>query len=523
MLHADLILFNGNIVTLNSKQPRAQAVAIKNGRFVAVGNNNQVLLHSCKGAKKIDLKCKTAVPGFIDTHVHGGSLGRCLSQVNLRDTKSIREIQKRLRQRTKRTPSGEWVIGRGLDQEKLAEGRFPSRFDLDEAVPNNPVFLTRVCGHLGVVNSEALRLAGITEKTRAPEGGCIDRDENGVPNGILRENALNLVYDVLPKQSVEQETHACLLACRKMVEEGITTAHWIVSSSSEMRALQKLKGQNALPLRIYALIPVEWLNNLEELGLSTGFGDDKLKVGSLKILLDGSLGARTAALKKPYNDAPETAGMMLYSRRQLKAFVEKGHELGLQLAIHAIGDKTIEAALNALGKTLEKTPRKDHRHRLEHVSVLDQKLVYRMRELGVLASVQPHFIISDFWIADRLGETRNKWAYAFKNLLRARVKVMAGSDAPVEPVSPILGIYAAVARKTNPQEKLSFDEALKMYTINAAYGSFEEESKGTIEAGKLADLVVLSQNPYKTDPEKLEDIKVEMTVVDGNVVYARRQ
>ncbi len=523
MFHADLILFNGNIVTLDSEQPRAQAVAIKNGRFVVTGSNEQALGYTGKGTVRIDLKGKTIVPGFIDTHMHGGSLGRCLSQVNLRDAKSIKEIQKRLGQRARKTPKGEWIIGRGWDQEKFAERRFPSRFDLDKTVPNNPVLLVRVCGHLGVVNSEALRLGAITGKTKAPEGGCIDRDETGVPNGILRENALDLVYDLLPTQSVEQETQACLLACREMVEEGITTAHWIVSSPKEMRALQKLEGQKVLPLRIYVLIPIEWLNNLEELGLSTGFGDDMLKLGSLKILLDGSLGARTAALNKPYNDAPDTAGMTLYSRRQLKAFVEKAHALGFQLAIHAIGDKAIGTALDALDRAIKKTPRRNHRHRLEHVSVLNPRLIDKIRKLGIIASVQPHFIISDFWIADRLGKTRSKGAYAFKSLLKARVKVMAGSDAPVEPVSPILGIHAAVARETNIQERLTFDEALRMYTRNAAYGSFEEHSKGTIAVGKLADLAVLSHDPYKTNLEKLEKIKVEMTIVSGSIVYTRGQ
>jgi predicted amidohydrolase YtcJ len=519
MLYADLILLNGNITTMNSEQPRAQAVAVKAGKFVAVGTDKQILPYADENTKKIDLHGKFVVPGFIDAHVHGAFLGRSLSQINLRDAKSVKEIQQKVRQRAEETPKGRWIIGNGWDQERLAENRYPSRFDLDAVTPNHPVLLIRVCGHLGVVNSEALKLAGIAKKTEAPEGGCIDSDLSGVPSGVLRENALDLVFDILPKSTDEEVTHVCLLACQKMVEEGITTAHWIVNSASEMRVLQKLKERGILPLRVYALIPIEHLNNLAELGLSTGFGDEKLRIGSVKILLDGSLGGRTAALKQPYNDSPNTKGMMLYTHKQLKQFAEKAHEANLQLAIHVIGDKAAETVLDTLERIVKKTSRADHRHRLEHASVLNPQLINRAREIGVVVSVQPHFIVSDFWIPDRLGKPRARWTYAFKSLLQAGVLLMGGSDAPVEPVSPILGVYAAVARKTNRQERLTVEEALRMYTVNAAYGSFEECLKGSIEVGKFADLTVLSHDPYKTPPQNLKDVKVEMTIVGGEVVY----
>lgn len=524
MLYADLVLFNGNIVTMNSAQPKAQAVAIKRGKFVAVGANKQILSYAEESTKKIDLKGKTVVPGFVDAHVHGASLGRVLSQINLRNVKSIREIQRKVKQWTKKTAEGKWIIGRGWDQDKLAECRYPSRFDLDQAAPRHPVFLLRVCGHLGVVNSKAMKLAGITKQTKPPKGGRIDRDpKTGEPNGVLRENALNLIYNVLPKSSEKNLTSTCLLACQKMVEEGITTAHWIISSASELRVLQRLNSRNMLPIRIYVLIPVEFLDTLVELGLSTGFGGDRIRVGSVKILADGSLGARTAALKQPYNDAPKTEGMMLYSQNQLEKFVEKAHETNLQLAIHAIGDRTVEVVLKILEKELRKVPKENHRHRLEHVSVLNSRLIKRMRKIGVVASVQPHFVVSDFWIVDRLGKARARWGYAFKSLLKEGIVAMGGSDAPVEPVSPILGVYAAVARKTFPQERLTVDEALRIYTVNAAYGSFEEDVKGSIEKDKLADLVVLSQDPYKTTPQQIRDIRVEITIVGGNIVYTRKQ
>ncbi len=524
MLYADLVLLNGNIVTMNSKQPKAKAIAIKNDKFVAVGTDKQILAYAGKNTKKIDLKGKTVVPGFIDAHVHGASLGRVLSQINLRSVKSIREIQRKVKQKAEKTAESDWIIGRGWDQDKLAERRYPSRFDLDQAAPRHPVFLLRVCGHLGVVNSKAMRLAEITKHTKPPKGGRIDKDpETGEPNGVLRENALNLVANVLPRSGEEELTSICLLACQKMVEEGITTAHWIISSSSEFRVLQKLNSSNMLPMRIYALIPVDLLDNLIKLGLSTGFGSDKIRVGSVKILADGSLGARTAALKQPYNDASETEGMMLYSQNQLEKYVKKAHEANLQLAIHTIGDKTVEMVLKILEKELREVPKENHRHRLEHVSVLNPRLIKRMRKIGIVTSVQPHFVVSDFWVVDRLGKARARWTYAFKSLLKEGIIAMGSSDAPVEPVSPILGVFAAGARKTFPQEQLTVDEALRLYTVNAAYGSFEEDVKGSIEKSKLADLVVLSQDPYKTAPQHIKNIKVDMTVIGGNIVYTRKQ
>ncbi|MFP3984704.1 MAG: amidohydrolase [Candidatus Bathyarchaeia archaeon] len=523
MFHAELVLVNGNIITMNSKQPRVQAIAIRDGKIVAVGTSKQILTHVGRGTEKIDLKGRTVIPGFVDAHIHGASLGRSLSQIDLRNVKSIKEIQQKVKEWTDDTPKGRWIIGRGWDQDKLAEHRYPLRFDLDQVAPDNPLLLIRVCGHLGVVNSEALKLAGITKETKTPKDGHIEKDSSGEPNGILFERALGFIFDVLSKPSEEDVANTCLLACQKMVKEGLTTVHWIIDSTAEMRALQELKKRNILPLRIYALVPVEYLEHLTELGVFTGFGDHKIKMGSVKIFADGSLGARTAALKEPYSDASETKGMLLYSQKQLEKFVKKAHEANLQLAIHAIGDRTIEVVLKTLEKILAKTPKKNHRHRLEHASVLTPKLIRKMKKVGVIASVQPHFTVSDFWITNRLGETRARWAYAFKSLLKAGIVAMGGSDAPIEPASPILGIHAAVAREIFQQEQITLDEALRLYTINAVYGSFEENSKGSIEKGKLADLVILSRDPYKIPPKQIKDIKVEMTIVGGNVVYTRKE
>ncbi|MFX0108576.1 MAG: amidohydrolase, partial [Candidatus Hodarchaeota archaeon] len=435
MTTADLILINGHIITMNSEQPCAEAIAVHKGHITNVGTNEQILTLKDKETIMLDLGGKTVLPGFIDTHVHGASLGKLLSQIDLRNVQSILKIQQKLKNWVEKRPKGEWIIGRGWSQDQLKEHRYPNRFDLDAVAPNNPVFLLRVCGHLGVVNSKAMKLAGITTQSKIPEGGWIDKDkETGEPNGILRDNALRIVYKVLPELSQEALSEACLLACKRMVKEGITTVHWIMNSRYELHILQRLRDAGKLPLRIYVMIPIDYLDHLVGLGLSTGFGCCRLKIGSVKILADGSLGARTAALKEAYKDAPERRGMLLHSEEQLKSLIEKAHHEEMQLAIHAIGDMTIEVTLRILDEVLRRMPRENHRHRIEHVSVLNQRLLKKIKSLSLIASVQPHFAISDFWVGERLGERRSKWTYAFKSLISEGILTVGGSDSPVEPV-----------------------------------------------------------------------------------------
>ena len=305
------------------------------------------------------------------------------------------------------------------------------------------------------------------------------------------------------------------------MEAGLTSVHWLIRSPIEIRIIQKLRTRNELPLRVYLIVPVGYLDHLTDLGLCTGFGDDKVRIGSIKIVVDGSLGARTAALHEPYNDEPATRGMTLYSPEELKAMVKKAHEADFQLAIHAIGDRALDMVLTALETVLKEMPRENHRHRIEHASVLSEELVRRMKELEVIASIQPHFIVSDFWAADRVGSTRSRWVYPFQTLIRKGIPTVAGSDGPVEPIDPLLGIHAAVVREGLHEERITVEDALRFYTVNAAYASFEENVKGSIEAGKLADLVVLSKDPRAIPPDEIRDVGVEMTIVGGKVVYER--
>ncbi len=520
MLEATLVILNAKVITLNKKQPRAEAVAIDNGRIFAVGFNEEIRRYISNKTQVIDAKNKTIIPGLVDCHVHMTSFGQFLQTLDLRNVQSIKAMQQKLRDYAYKNSEKSWILGGRWDQEKFAEKHLPTRRDLDAAVADKPVFLTRVCGHIAVANTRALQLAGITKET-VVEGGKIDLDKaSGEPNGILRENAMELVWKIVPKPSQKELEEACLMACRKAVEAGLTGVHWLLNSAEEMRIIQGLYAEGKLPLRVYLGFPVDLLDELISLGLLTGFGNDMVKIGFVKLFADGSLGARTAALKQPYADKPETCGMMLYSQRKLNRLVSKVHRAGLQLAVHAIGDCAVEAVLKAYEKALREFPRENHRHRIEHCSVLNPKLVRRMKRLGLIASVQPHFVVSDFWVVDRIGEARARWVYPFKTLMKEGLVVVAGSDCPVEPISPLFGVWAAVARRSFPEESLSVEEALRAYCLDAAFASFDEDRKGAIEVGKFADLTVLSDDLAEISQDKIKDVKVEMVIVNGKVVYA---
>jgi len=516
-----LVVLSANVVTLNPGQPRAEAIAIQNGRIIAVGSNEEVRKYIGKETKVIGAKNKTIVPGLVDCHVHMTGFGKSLHTLDLRNTESIREMQRKLREYARKNPEKTWILGGRWDQDRFAERRYPTRLDLDAAVADKPAFLIRVCGHLGVANSKALQLAGISKETTI-DSGKIDLDEaSSEPNGVLRENALELVWKVIPKLSPEELEEACISSCEKAVEAGLTCVHWLVGSAEEIRIIQKLYFDGKLPLRVYLGISVDLLDELISLGLLTGFGNEMVKIGFVKVFADGSLGARTAALEKPYSDKPQNKGIMLFSQRKLNRLVSKAHVAGLQLAVHAIGDCAIEAVLKAFEKALKRHPRENHRHRIEHCSVLNPKLIKRMKRSGLIASVQPHFVVSDFWVVERVGKDRARWVYAFKTLIKEGLIVSSGSDCPVEPIDPLLGIWAAVARKSFTQESLAVEEALKTYTLNAAHASFDEYNRGTIEAGKFADLTVLSDDLFTVPPDEIKRIRVDMTIVDGKIVYSR--
>ena len=523
MLHADLILYNANIRTMNKKKPKAEAIAIKNSKIVAIGSDTEILKLKNNKTKAIDLDGKTALPGFVDCHVHMGTYARTLEEIGLRDIASMKQLLRKLKQAEKQKPPGVWIVARGFDQEKFREKRVPNRFDLDKAVSNHPLLITRVCGHLKVANSKALSLAGITKHTKLSEGGKIEKDpKTGEPTGVLLENAVNLVTGVMHKPSDDELLRIYSQAYQKATEKGLTSIHCMIENLTDIRIIQELRRQKKLKIRIHIMIPIEHFDELVESEISTHFNDDRVKIGGIKIFADGSLGAHTAALHEPYADDKTTRGILIYSPEKLEALFEKVHSAGFQLAVHAIGDLAIETVLSALEKVLKKKPKKDHRHRIEHASVLNEGLIERMCRFGVIASVQPLFVVSDFWASKRLGRRRARWTYPFKSLVKSGAVACAGSDCPIEPIDPLLGVWAAVARKNFPRERLSVDEAIRMYTVNAAFASHEEMIRGSIKLGKLADLTILSKDPYSVEPDSIRNISVEMTIIDGEIVYARK-
>ena len=514
---ADLVLVDANVLTMNPSQPTAKAIAIKDDKIVHVGTNDEMEAWIGEESKVLSLKGKTVVPGFIDTHIHVADFGRLLTWIDLTSVDSIKEMQETLSKSTQKTPERKWIFGRGWNEKRFAEKRRPTRFDLDLVSPDNPVIFYHESGQLCVVNSKALEMAGVTKATSAPSGGLIDRNEKtGELTGVLRENATNLLWNAVPEPDEEELMDATGLAFEKMLEAGITSVHWIALSSIEIAVVQKLHEQNRLPLRVYLIVPANLLKNI------AGFkakNDLALKVGGGLIFSDGYLASKTAALLQPYSDNPASKSKLLCAQEEMNRSAEEIVKSGLQLIIHAVGDRAVDAALTTI-----ETTGKGRRNRVEQAAVINENLLERMKKLKVIVSVQPRVVASEFsvWSAiEHLGAERAKWLCPVKTLLREGVRVIGGSDCPMEPLNPLLGVQTAVTREVFPEQRISVDEALRMYTVDAAYSSNEENVKGSVETGKLADLAVLSRNPLSVPPSEIESISVEMTVVGGKVVFSK--
>jgi predicted amidohydrolase YtcJ len=500
---------------MDPARPLAEALAVAGDRIVAVGTNEEIESLIAPTTQVKDVNGATILPGFVDCHIHLIEYGLSLRNIDLRGVQSIDEMKRRVAERARR--SSAWVLGGGWDQERFAERRYPTRRDLDEASPEKPTLLRRVCGHICVANSTALTQGAIGAETPDPPGGIIDRDASGEPTGILRETAVGLVDRVIPPLTLDDYQHATVAACKRALEAGLTAVHCITSSELELRALLKLRAEGRLSLRFYVFIPAEQLDAALSVGLRSGFGDEWVRLGGVKIFTDGSLGARTAALEAPYADDHENRGVALYSQPQLDEIVAEAHRSDFQIAAHAIGDRATSMALDAIAKARDSTPNKDLRHRIEHASVLNTVLITRLKELEVVASVQPHFNVSDFWVEQRLGAKRAALTYPFSSLLRAGVRVVGGSDCPVEPLAPLSGIEAAVNRPGG--EAVTVEDAISFYTRSAAYASFDENVKGTITPGKLSDLVILEKDPRKVPPSTISKIRVLMTMVGGRILH----
>jgi predicted amidohydrolase YtcJ len=456
--------------------------------------------------------------------------------VQLRDTKSQSEFRDRIRDFAATLRKGEWITGGSWDHENWTPARLPSRDLIDSVTPENPVFVNRLDGHMALANSLALKLAGITRATPDPPGGTIVRDSNGEPTGVLKDAAMAAVYRVTPPPSEQQITAAIEAAMRHAAEHGVTSVQDMSAAPEVLRVYQKLLAANKLTVRIYGLQPLPAWTREAAVGIRAAFGNDKLKIGALKGFADGSLGSTTAFFFEPYLDAPNTSGLPSDEMFPEGAMLDRilgADAAGLQIAIHAIGDKANHLILDMYEQAARKNGDRDRRFRIEHAQHLRADDIGRFGKLHVIASMQPYHCIDDGrWAEKRIGPERAKGTYAFRSLLDSGATLAFGSDWPVAPLDPILGIYAAATRRTLdgkhpegwiPEQKISVEEAVRAYSIGSAYASFDENLKDAIEPGKAADIAVLSDDIFTIPPDRIRDVRVDLTIFDGRVVYEREQ
>jgi predicted amidohydrolase YtcJ len=534
-LTADLALVNGKIWTGNPRQPEAQALAALHGRIVAVGTAAQIKRLTGAQTKIIDLQGKRVVPGFNDAHVHFLDGGAGLASVQLRDAKTPAEFRDRIAAFARTQPKGRWILNGNWDHENWTPANLPTRQLIDAVTPDHPVFINRLDGHMCLANSLALKLAGITRDTRDPDGGTIVRDADGEPTGVLKDAAMNFVYKVIPDPSPEQMTESIKAAMRYAAENGVTSVQDMSATPAVLAVYQQLLQRGELTVRISGHQPLAQWQRLAHAGIRANFGNDKLKIGGLKGFADGSLGSTTALFFAPYLDAPATSGLpsdeMFPESRMLERIVG-ADKAGLQIAVHAIGDKANQTILNFFAAAEKQNGARDRRFRIEHAQHLRLEEIKRFASQKVIASMQPYHAIDDGrWAENRIGSERAKGTYAFRSLLDAGAVLAFGSDWFVAPMEPLMGIYAAATRRTLddkrpqgwvPEQKITVAEAVRAFTYGSAYASFDETNKGTIEPGKLADCAVLSEDIFALDPVKIADVKVVLTIFDGKVVYQRK-
>ncbi|MDR7420640.1 MAG: amidohydrolase [Armatimonadota bacterium] len=507
-------------------------MAVAGDRLLAVGRADD-LLEAFPRAIRIDLLGLTVLPGLIDAHIHCVGYGLSLLQIELRETRSIADAARVIVTEAAARPAGVWLSGQGWDKNVWAEGRFPTRHDLDPATGDRPAAFSSKDGHLLWVNSAALRAAGITRDTPDPPGGFIGRDTSGDPDGLLKEEATALVRRVVPAPSPELREQAARTAASTLNRLGITGIHNFTGTTEttpeNFTTFQRLRARDALTVRVVACIPDAHLDAAAAAGMRTGLGDTMLRLGPLKIFADGTLGSQTASMLEPFEGQPDNRGIQVRTPQQLDHLVQRAVDAGLWTAIHAIGDRANRDVLDVFERHLAASRQIGARHRIEHVQVLHPDDLPRLARLGVTASVQPIHATADRDIADRHWGARARFAYAFRSLATTGTTLAFGSDAPVETPDPWRGLYAAVARKREgeperpawyPQEAITLQRAIAAYTVGPAYAAGTDAWQGRLESGKVADFIVLDRNPYAGPPEDLLSVKVLATIVGGRVVHA---
>jgi hypothetical protein len=545
---ADLVLLHGKIWTGDPASPPgakpapakfAEGVAIVNGRILAVGSDAQMQGYIGSNTKLVDLKGRLAVPGLIDSHAHFISGGFQLLSVDLKDARSEEEFIRRIGERAKTLAPGRWLQGGDWDEQAWASAKLPTRQMIDPVTANNPAFLSRYDGHAVLANSLALKLAGVTRATPDPVGGVIVRDAAGEPTGVFKDGAQDLIARVIPPPTEAEMTEALHSALAEAARVGLTSVHsitvdgdsWNGSFTGEIQLLRRAELEGWLTCRMYEIIPITRWEKLRDAGISRNMGDDLIKLGGLKAFADGSLGSATAWMYEPFADDPANRGIplaLMNPPANMEALASGADQAQLQLCIHAIGDRAITEILD-MYERLGGDNAAARRFRIEHAQHTRPQDFARFAKLGIVASMQPYHAIDDGrWAEKRIGHERARWSFAWRSMLEAGAPLAFGSDWPVAPLSPILGIYAAVTRATLdgkhpdgwfPEERITVEEALRAYTQGSAFAAFQENEKGSITPGKLGDVVVLSDDLFTIPPAKIKDARVVMTIVGGKIVY----
>ncbi len=523
-----LAVVNARIWTADPRRPWADGLAVADDRIAAVGSSAEMRKLASSGTQVIDANGMMVVPGFIDAHIHFLQGGFGLSSVQLRDAKTRKEFVHRLAAYAATIPPGTWITHGDWDHE-LWGGELPRRDWIDAATPANPVWVRRLDGHMSLANSAALEAARVTRATPDIDGGTIVRDGDGEPTGIFKDNAESLVARAVPKASTEREDLALAAAMRYVAERGVTSVHHM-GTWADLEVFDRAHSAGRLGTRIYAAVPISTWERLRDTVATRGRGDDWLRIGALKGFVDGSLGSHTAAMLEPFTDAPNDRGLFVNSPEDLYAWTSGADEAGLNLIVHAIGDRAIRTQLDIYERVARENGVRDRRFRIEHAQHVAPQDIPRFAALGVIASMQPYHAIDDGRWAERvIGRERAKWTYAFRSLLDARARLAFGSDWFVAPPTPLEGIYAAVTRRTldgaNPEgwhaeQRITVEEALRAYTTDAAFASFEEREKGKLASGTVADFVMLDRDITRIAPETIRDAGVMMTVVGGRILHS---
>lgn len=534
---ADIVFKNGNVYTANDKAPQAQAIAVKADRIVFVGTNVEAQKFVGTNTRVVDLQGKTVLPGFTDAHQHLSGVGLREMTLNLEGATSLEDFLAKVKARVDQTKPGEWITGRGWIETHWKPPVFPTRGDLDKVAPNNPMILARADGHGSVANSAALNLAGITKDTPNPFGGEISKDkQSGEPNGMLLDSAQGLVRRRVPPTSPQDAERAVVLGVKRNIELGWTQIQDAGGGYNDVEIFKKLYAAGTIKLRIYKAVhgPGPSATRLLNEGPTIGEFGNRFTFRTIKVVSDGALGSRGAALHDPYSDAPDTAGFLTVKAEELRPMLIDALRKGIQVETHAIGDRANRFVLDEYEAALKAVPAGERkvaepRWRMEHAQIVNPADIPRFAKLGIIPSMQPSHAIGDLFFApSRVGIKRLAGSYAWESFIKSGVVVPGGSDAPVERGEPMIEFYAAVARKDqkgfsgegwHPEEAVSRAQALKMFTIWPAYAAFEEKLRGSVEVGKLADLTILSADIMKIPEAEILKTRCVMTVINGEIVF----